>query len=77
MGTNEHYLRAVTARRKGKGDGGKAPCTLQVGWCDDSVDVIMRTVDQSGRPPLVALLDAKTAKVLAGQLLEAAEKVEV
>ena len=76
MNTNEHSFTALKARRKGRGDGGQNPCTLEVGWRDDSGDVILRTIDVSGRPSLVASLDVKTARLLAGQLLEAAEKVD-
>jgi len=76
MSENEQYFKELNARRKGRGDSGQSPCTLQVGWRADSADVILRTIDVSGRPSLVASLDAKTARLLARQLLEAAEKTE-
>jgi len=73
---SEHCFHELNARRKGRGCSGQSPCTLEVGWRDDSGDVILRTIDVSGRPSLVASLDVKTAQLLARQLLEAAEKLE-
>jgi len=73
---SEHCFDALNARRKGRGYSGRSPCTLQVGWRDAPSDLILRACDVSGRPSLVASLDVKTARLLAGQLLEAAEKVD-
>ncbi len=70
----ESVVCEIAARRKGARDKSQAPCSLIVaratyaseGW------VVLRTLDESGRPPLVALLTAQEARQLADGLCRAA-----
>ena len=75
---DERIFCEVTAKRKGRGGTGQAPCTLKIGhmpWASDD-RVVLRTIDVSGRPPLVALLTPEQARSIAEALLRAAHAVE-
>ncbi len=65
----EHSVCSVTAKRKTRGQN---PCELEVCWNDEG-EVLIRTIDQGGDVPLVALVDRKTALILARGLISSIE----
>ena len=69
---DEMILLKIEARRKGRGGSGQSPCTLAVGYM--GTEVVLRTRDMSGRPPLVALLPVADARDLADALNSAADQ---
>ena len=66
---NEHSVCKVTARRKTRDQN---PCELEVSYTDDG-EVLLRTIDQGGDVPLVALIDRRTALELARGLIASIE----
>jgi len=69
--SNEVHLCEVKANRKGRD---QSPCTLIIGHLDSEF-VLLRTIDEGGVPPIVAVFDASAARELAKALLQAAEEV--
>jgi len=65
----EHVVCRVTARRKGRDQN---PCDLEVSYTDDG-EVLFRTIDESEKVPLVALIDRKVALELARGLIVSIE----
>ena len=60
----EKYLVEAVAPRKGKGKKGSSNlCEIKIGITIDG-EVVLRTVDESGIAPLVAVLDVQTAREL-------------
>lgn len=73
--SDDHQVCKVVARRKGRDQN---PCTLIAGYVLGSFtdDVVLRTLDVSGRPPLVALLTPEQARTLGKGLIRAANILE-
>lgn len=66
--SDEVVVHSVQAIRKGRG---RRPCEIRVGISDDG-HVVLRTVDESGVSPLVALIKPAEATELCEGLLRAA-----
>jgi len=71
---DENIICSVEGRRKR----GSAPCTIEVGYLDDSVEhqVVLRTEDVGGVPPIVALLTPEDARALGMAFITAAARVD-
>lgn len=71
---DEQVICEIEARRKGKRLRSQAPCTLVVAIAlhGPQRQVVLRTLDRSGTPPLVAVLTPEEARSLADGLARAA-----
>ena len=72
MMPDETYCCRIQAKRKGRGN---SECTLIAAYTSAG-DVVLRTLDAGGVPPIVAVMNARTARELANGLLESAEHAE-
>ncbi len=70
---NESLLCIVSGKRKG---GAQNPCQIMAGFIEKERLVVLRTADDSGVPPIVALLDPRAARELGDALIASSEKVE-
>lgn len=66
--SEEIVVQSVRAVRKGRG---RRPCEIKIGISDDGY-VVLRTVDEGGISPLVALLKPADVSELCEGLLKAA-----
>jgi hypothetical protein len=67
---DEQVIKRVIATRKGRG---QALCEIIIARTDEG-EIILRALDESGVPPIVAILDKNEAADLATGLQEAVEK---
>lgn len=70
--SEEVVVHSVKAIRKGRG---RRPCEIRIGISDDG-HVVLRTVDESGVSPLVALIKPAEATELCEGLLRAANALQ-
>ena len=74
MADDENIICSIEGRRKRGG----APCTIEVGYLDDTAEhqVVLRTEDVGGVPPIVALLTPEDARALGMAFITAAARVD-
>ena len=71
--TDERYMGEIVARRKGRT---QEPCTFKIGHVGHK-HVVVRAIDKDGIAPIVALMDAQTARLFADALIQSADTVDL
>lgn len=66
---DESYSGEISARRKGRG---QTPCKFRIGHIHHK-QVVVRAIDEDEISPIVALMDATTARQFAKNLIESAD----
>ena len=71
--TDETYMGEIDARRKGRT---QEPCIFKIGHVTHK-EVVVRAIDKDGIAPIVALMDADTARAFADALVRSADTVDL
>lgn len=70
MASQELSLGIVEARRKGRS---QKPCQIGIALADEQKQIVVRTEDHSGKPPIVMVLSPTQASNLIGLLQQAVD----
>ena len=71
--TDEVYFGEIEAKRKGRT---QEPCTFKIGHISHGA-VVVRAIDKDGIAPIVAVMDAATAREFARALTQSADTVDI